>query len=241
MLTFGCFISMSYMKHRLIILFCLFGLNSAFNSEVIASEQTGLAFRYGIMYCGKSTEIYDIIQKEDRDDIFLITAEIVQKDKLNPSMHVRNIGDIPVDYIFNAATDFNSLFSTGLGNKHKIFIDEGQFLTPAQVKAIWAYKSSLLIFIYGLMNDCFANKFPSSESLEKLADKVESVDSRAVCPCCGRRAICTVRIDEKYCVSQSGDQIAPTSMGYRYISVCENHRSGDLTEFATEIDEICAK
>ncbi len=166
-----------------------------------------LYFHRGIMFSGKSTEIATIVKKamneSTRDEIYLMTASITTKNLQHPTIHVRGSGDNPsteieVDGVFDSTTDFSDLELTE--RTKYLVIDEGQFLTPHQVKSIndlaHRLKENITVKVYGLGEDCFGNKFPGSQSLEDWANVVE-IKSKAICPC-GAKARHTVRLDNEY-------------------------------------------
>lgn len=236
------FVLEKIMKFLFVIITCLLNISASVYSAESGDSKENLIFYNGIMFSGKSSKIYEQVRGEKRKDIALITAAITQRDPESPIIHSRKYGDLTVDYTFDKTTNFKVLLE-GLTDKKKIYIDEAQFLEDdhiAEIRQVCQANSDMKVFTFGLMYDFLGRKFPSSESLETIADKVEEIDSEAVCPCCERKATYTVRINrDNYHVETSGTVVGTTIAGFLYVSVCEQHQNGDLSQFRQQIDEVC--
>lgn len=230
------------MKFILIVAMYLLSVNETVHS---ASSEAGLFYRYAIMFSGKSTQILEKVSEKGRKNVCLITASITQRAGQVPAIRARGHEQELVDVAFESATDFIKLFKVFLKEKKEVYIDECQFLTEPQIVQIsdfYKVNPEIAVYFYGLLYDCFGMKFPASELLEKIANKAEPLESKAVCACCEEPALYNVRINKaSYCVETIGEQVATTAQGYSYISVCDKHKDGDLSEFFRQINESCAK
>jgi thymidine kinase len=102
-----------------------------------------------------------------------------------------------------------------------VFVDEAQFLEPAQV---WQLARAvddlgLPVMCYGLRVDFLGNLFPGSATLLALADEMR--EARTIC-FCGRKATMVVRKDAEGRVLTAGEQIA-IGGNDRYESLCRRH------------------
>jgi thymidine kinase len=102
-----------------------------------------------------------------------------------------------------------------------VFVDEAQFLEPAQV---WQLARAvddldLPVMCYGLRTDFLGDLFPGSATLLALADEMR--EARTIC-FCGRKATMVVRKDADGRVLTSGEQIA-IGGNDRYESLCRRH------------------
>jgi thymidine kinase len=102
-----------------------------------------------------------------------------------------------------------------------VFVDEAQFLEPAQV---WQLARAvddlgLPVMCYGLRVDFLGNLFPGSATLLALADEMR--EARTIC-FCGKKATMVVRKDEQGRVLMAGEQIA-IGGNDRYESLCRRH------------------
>ena len=101
-----------------------------------------------------------------------------------------------------------------------VFIDEAQFLTPAQVAQLTHVCDDLDIPVlcYGLRTDFQGRLFDGAASLLALADELREV--RTICHC-GRKATMNLRIDTAGAPVRHGDQIAVEKSGY--VALCRKH------------------
>ncbi len=102
-----------------------------------------------------------------------------------------------------------------------VFIDEAQFLEPAQVWQLARVVDDLglPVMCYGLRVDFLGNLFPGSATLLALADEMR--EARTICHC-GKKATMVVRKDADGRVLTQGDQIA-IGGNDRYESLCRRH------------------
>lgn len=107
-----------------------------------------------------------------------------------------------------------------------VFVDEAQFLKPAQVEQLTRIVDQLgvPVMAYGLRTDFRGELFPGSEALFRYADEIR--EARSVC-WCGSRATMILRTDEAGNVVKDGEQIV-VGGDDMYTSVCRKHwASGD--------------
>jgi thymidine kinase len=115
---------------------------------------------------------------------------------------------------------------TWIGREHRkehiscVFVDEAQFLTPAQVwqLARVADRLSIPVICYGLRTDFQGKLFAGSAELLAIADSLREI--RTICHC-GRKATMVVRRTSEGRALTSGEQVAiDKSM---YLSLCRMH------------------
>ncbi len=175
-----------------------------------------LYFRYAAMNAGKSTELLkDAHNYEERGlGVRLFTAKIdtrAGEGEIYSRLGLRRRGES-----FDEHTDFDALFARapalapgpirGLkpdlkpGNADGptpidcVFIDEAQFLTPAQVEQLHrhAHLHDLPIICYGLRSDFRGQAFPGAAALLTLADSLDEL--KTICAC-KKKASMNARLD----------------------------------------------
>ena len=101
-----------------------------------------------------------------------------------------------------------------------VFVDEAQFLTPAQVwqLARVADRLNIPVLCYGLRTDFRGKLFPGSAELLAIADNIREV--RTICHC-GRKATMVVRQNEHGVTLTEGDQVSIDKA--IYTSLCRPH------------------
>ncbi len=101
-----------------------------------------------------------------------------------------------------------------------VFIDEAQFLSPAQVWQLGRVGDSLGIPVlcYGLRTDFQGELFPGSATLLAVADELR--EARTICHC-GRKATMTARMDEHGKALTEGEQVSVAKAVY--VSLCREH------------------
>ena len=101
-----------------------------------------------------------------------------------------------------------------------VFVDESQFLTPAQVwqLARVADRLGVPVMCYGLRTDFQGKLFAGSAELLAIADQLREV--RTICHC-GRKATMTARIDSEGHTITEGTQVEVEKS--RYVSLCRKH------------------
>lgn len=102
-----------------------------------------------------------------------------------------------------------------------IFVDEAQFLEPAQVWQLARVVDDLRVPVmcYGLRVDFLGQLFPGSAALLALADEMREV--RTICHC-GKRANMVIRRAADGTVATEGDQVQ-VGGNESYVSLCRRH------------------
>lgn len=102
-----------------------------------------------------------------------------------------------------------------------VFLDEAQFLEPAQVWQLARAVDDLdvPIMAYGLRVDFQGHLFPGSATLLALADEMREV--RTICHC-GKKATMVVRQDASGQVLTDGEQVV-IGGNEAYVSLCRRH------------------
>jgi thymidine kinase len=112
-----------------------------------------------------------------------------------------------------------------------VLVDEAQFLSARQVDELGEIVDDLGIPVmaYGLRTDAFTNLFEGSRRLYEIADKFQEL--KTICPCCGKKAIINMRLDENGEPLFNGDQVSP---GINYLPVCRKYYN-ELKRKAEEV------
>ncbi|MDO9526053.1 MAG: thymidine kinase [Gemmobacter sp.] len=102
-----------------------------------------------------------------------------------------------------------------------VFLDEAQFLTPAQVWQLARAVDDLgvPIMCYGLRVDFRGELFPGSATLLALADEMREV--RTICHC-GKKATMVVRLGPDGLALREGAQVL-VGGNETYLSLCRRH------------------
>ena len=190
-----------------------------------------LYFHYSTMNAGKSTILLQASHNyhERGMQTYLLTARF--DDRAGPGRIASRIGIGTEADGFDAASDMFDKIKDRLdsGPCACVFVDEAQFLTPAQVWQLARAVDDLgvPIMCYGLRVDFRGELFPGSAALLALADEMREV--RTICHC-GRKATMVVRRGSDGSVVTSGDQVQ-IGGNETYESLCRRHwreATGDL-------------
>jgi len=102
-----------------------------------------------------------------------------------------------------------------------VFVDEAQFLDPAQVWQLARAVDDMHVPVmcFGLRVDFRGELFPGSAALLALADEMREV--RTICHC-GKKATMVVRKAPDGSVLTDGDQVV-IGGNERYVSLCRRH------------------
>jgi len=175
-----------------------------------------LYFRYSTMNAGKSTEVLKIAHnyEEQNKRVLLLTPAI--DDRYGKGKITSRMGFQREAIICNSETDMFRL--TEEKNPDCVLVDEGQFLTRAQVVELTHIvdKLNIPVIVYGLKNDYRNRLFEGSESLLLFADKIEEI--KAVCWHCSKKATMQLKYKGETPVSE-GAQIE-IGGNDTYVSVC---------------------
>ena len=182
-----------------------------------------LYFHYSTMNAGKSTLLLQAAHNyEERGMIpYLLTAAVDRR--AGEGRIGSRIGLGRAAHLFDTKTD---LFARLLRESTTrtiacVFVDEAQFLTPAQVwqLARVADDRGIPVMCYGLRVDFRGELFPGSATLLALADDLREV--RTICHC-GRKATMVVRQDAEGRALMSGAQVQ-IGGNETYVPLCRRH------------------
>ncbi|MEZ3500536.1 thymidine kinase [Pantoea sp. KPR_PJ] len=182
-----------------------------------------LYFYYSAMNAGKSTALlqssYNYQERGMRTLVY--TAEI--DDRFGAGKVSSRIGLSSPAALFNAQTQLEEEIAAEHAKQpvHCVLVDECQFLTREQVKALSDVVDNLGIPVlcYGLRTDFRGELFGGSQYLLAWADKL--VELKTVCHC-GRKAGMVLRLDAEGRPFSEGEQVV-IGGNERYISVCRKH------------------
>jgi len=182
-----------------------------------------LYFYYSAMNAGKSTALlqssYNYQERGMRTLVY--TAEI--DDRFGAGKVSSRIGLSSPAALFNAQTRLDEEIAAEHARQpvHCVLVDECQFLTRDQVKALSDVVDNMDIPVlcYGLRTDFRGELFGGSQYLLAWADKL--VELKTVCHC-GRKAGMVLRLDAEGRPFSEGEQVV-IGGNERYISVCRKH------------------
>ena len=190
-----------------------------------------LYFNYSTMNAGKSTVLLQASHNyiERGMDTYLVTAQLD-----NRAGHARIASRIGIGADADTFAPGEDLFAK-IAERLKagpcacVFIDEAQFLEPAQVWQLARAVDDLHVPImcFGLRVDFLGNLFPGSAALLAICDEMREV--RTICHC-GKKATMVVRKAADGTVMTSGDQVS-IGGNDRYVSLCRRHwreATGDM-------------
>lgn len=182
-----------------------------------------LYFHYSTMNAGKSTLLLQAAHnyRERGMETMLLTAA------LDGRAGAGRIGSrIGIGAPAETFADGDDLFARvadrqATGPLACVFVDEAQFLSPAQVwqLARVADDLSVPVMAYGLRVDFRGALFPGSAALLALADDLREV--RTICHC-GRKATMVVRLDGDGRAVTDGAQVQ-IGGNETYVPLCRRH------------------
>lgn len=182
-----------------------------------------LYFHFSTMNAGKSTLLLQAAHNYmERGMVpFLMTAALDQR--AGTGQIASRIGITMAAQVFD---DQSNLFDVlqqrqGAGPVACVFIDEAQFLTPAQVWQLARAVDDLgvPVMCYGLRVDFRGELFPGSATLLALADEMREV--RTICHC-GKKATMVVRLGPDGNALRDGAQVQ-IGGNESYVSLCRKH------------------
>lgn len=182
-----------------------------------------LYFHYSTMNAGKSTLLLQASYnyRERGMDTYLITAKL--DNRAGEGRIGSRIGIEADSDTFEVGDDMFAKIEARLahGPVACIFIDEAQFLEPAQVWQLARVVDDLHVPVmaYGLRVDFQGNLFPGSATLLALADEMR--EARTICHC-GKKATMVIRQDEYGNALLAGDQVQ-IGGNESYVSLCRKH------------------
>ncbi|MFP1644272.1 thymidine kinase [Pontitalea aquivivens] len=182
-----------------------------------------LYFHYSTMNAGKSTILLQAAHNYQERGMapYLVTARL--DDRAGQGRIASRIGIGAEADTFAPGTDLFTRIAARLqaGPCACVFIDEAQFLTPAQVWQLARVVDdlNLPVMCYGLRVDFRGELFPGSAALLALADEMREV--RTICHC-GKKATMVVRKAADGSVARDGDQVQ-IGGNETYVSLCRRH------------------
>ncbi|WP_084103793.1 thymidine kinase [Demequina sp. NBRC 110056] len=179
-----------------------------------------LYFRYGAMNSSKTALLLTAAYNyEERAQHPVIVKPGIDT-KAGESVSSRIGLERPVDVLLAAEDSLLEALTTHrpLDQVDAVFIDEAQFLTPAQVDEAFvvAVRHGVPVLCYGLRGDFMTRSFPGSLRLLEIAHAIEEL--KTICRC-GSKAIFNARIVGGEFVSH-GDQVAIDGQQADYESLC---------------------
>lgn len=182
-----------------------------------------LYFHYSTMNAGKSTLLLQAAYNyhEGGMQTYLLTARLDHRAGEGRIASRIGIGS-PAD-TFDAGSDLYAQIAARLANSPCacVFLDEAQFLTPAQVWQLARAVDDLKVPVmaYGLRVDFRGELFPGSAALLALADEMREV--RTICHC-GKKATMVVRKGPDGRALRDGEQVQ-IGGNETYVSLCRRH------------------
>jgi thymidine kinase len=179
-----------------------------------------LYFRYGAMNSSKSalllTAAYNYEERDQRP--VLVKPGVDTKAGKAVSSRIGITRD--VDILLGADESLVARLEqlAPLSEIDAVFVDEAQFLTPAQADEAFtlAVTTGIPVLCYGLRGDFMTVSFPGSRRLMEIAHSIEEL--KTICRC-GSKAIFNARIVEGEFVSH-GAQVAIDGQQASYESLC---------------------
>ncbi|BDZ61569.1 thymidine kinase [Demequina sediminis] len=179
-----------------------------------------LYFRYGAMNSSKTALLLTAAHNyEERDQHPVIVKPGVDT-KAGQSVSSRVGVERPVDVVLGAEESLRErlLALRPYADIDAVFIDEAQFLTPAQVDEAFevAVLHGVPVLCYGLRGDFTTRSFPGSMRLLEISHSIEEL--KTICRC-GSKAIFNGRRVGGQFVTH-GEQVAIDGQHAEYESLC---------------------
>ncbi|PAU98064.1 thymidine kinase [Paracoccus salipaludis] len=180
-----------------------------------------LYFHYSTMNAGKSTLLLQASYNYRERGMTTLLLIAALDTRAGPGRIASRIGISDDALAFGPDADLFDLIRREGAGTACVFVDEAQFLTPAQVwhLARVADDLNLPVMAYGLRTDFRGELFPGSAALLALADDLREV--RTICHC-GRKATMVVRLGPDGRPVHEGAQIQ-LGGNESYVSLCRRH------------------
>lgn len=183
------------------------------------------------MNAGKSLALLQVAHnyEEQGHKVLIFTPAI--DDRYGKGQVASRLGVQREAITFDPETDFLLLATEAAAGSISCFlIDEAQFLSPMQVKALHqvAHLHNIPVIAYGIRTDFRGEPFPGSVMLLALADDIEEL--KTICKC-GRKATMNLRIGADGMSLKDGPQVEIGGNG-RYRQVCPRcfYKSTEIQE-----------
>lgn len=179
-----------------------------------------LYFRYGAMNSSKSALLLTAAYNYEERDQHPVLVKPGVDTKAGRAVSSRVGIERTVDVLLTADTSLIAALKEHLPleKTDAVFIDEAQFLTPAQVDEAFevAVTHGVPVLCYGLRGDFMTHSFPGSLRLLEIAHSIEEL--KTICRC-GAKAVFNARSIDGEFVSH-GDQVAIDGQQANYESLC---------------------
>jgi thymidine kinase len=179
-----------------------------------------LYFRYGAMNSSKSALLLTAAYNYEERDQHPVLVKPGVDTKAGRAVSSRVGIERSVDVLLHNDTSLITALKEHrpLAQTDAVFVDEAQFLTPAQVDEAFtvAVTHGVPVLCYGLRGDFMTRSFPGSLRLLEIAHSIEEL--KTICRC-GAKAVFNARVIDGEFVSH-GAQVAIDGQQARYESLC---------------------
>lgn len=179
-----------------------------------------LYFRYGAMNSSKSALLLTAAYNYEERDQHPVLVKPGVDTKAGRAVSSRVGIERSVDVLLQNDTSLIAALEAHrpLEEIAAVFIDEAQFLTPAQVDEAFtvAVTRGVPVLCYGLRGDFMTQSFPGSLRLLEIAHSIEEL--KTICRC-GAKAVFNARLIDGEFVSH-GAQVAIDGQQASYESLC---------------------
>lgn len=179
-----------------------------------------LYFRYGAMNSSKSALLLTAAYNYEERDQHPVLVKPGVDTKAGRAVSSRVGIERSVDVLLQNDTSLIAALEAHrpLEQTDAVFIDEAQFLTPAQVDEAFvvAVTRGVPVLCYGLRGDFMTRSFPGSLRLLEIAHSIEEL--KTICRC-GAKAVFNARVIDGEFVSH-GAQVAIDGQQASYESLC---------------------
>ena len=179
-----------------------------------------LYFRYGAMNSSKSALLLTAAYNYEERDQHPVLVKPGVDTKAGKAVASRIGIERDVDIVLGATESLLARLEehAALDDIDAVFVDEAQFLTPAQADEAFtiAVTRGIPVLCYGLRGDFMTVSFPGSRRLMEIAHSIEEL--KTICRC-GSKAIFNARIVDGVFV-RHGAQVAIDGQQASYESLC---------------------
>lgn len=178
-----------------------------------------LVFRYGTMSSAKTANL--IMEAHGcsyrgRKVLILKPSADTRSDKVASRCGLER----DVDVVVGSSTKLSKLDIEGV---HRIYVDECQFLSPAQIDQLRFLAEKVSVICYGLRSDYRNILFPGSRRLFAQADTIEEI--RTECAVCGkekatRNAKFLTGKDGRRFIVRAGSAVPDIGGDEKYLAMC---------------------
>lgn len=179
-----------------------------------------LYFYYSAMNAGKSTNLLQSSHNYEERGMKTLLLTFALDNRFGQNKIASRVGLQKPALTFTADTDLLNLVQ-----QHQpldcVLIDEAQFLSKEQVKALAfvADELDIPVLCYGIRTDFRGELFEGSQYLLAWADNLNEI--KTVCHC-GKKATHVLRLDAQGEVVEEGAQVQ-IGGNESYVSVCRKH------------------